>query len=375
MLNAGIHPLVPSRGSVGMSDLVPLAHLALPVIGMGQVEFDGRRMPSQQALSIAGLHPAELSGKDGLALCSANSASVGHGALVVGRAIDALACAQITAALSLEGFGCPLSLLAAPIHEARPYSGQLISAGQLRRLLEGSALWESPPSTPVFEPLSFRCVAQVHGACQDAVSYVRRTVETELNATGDNPVVLIEREAILPSANFHPAGLSVAFDMLGIALAQVVSMAAHRVLKLMSSLAGLPPQLTPKPGVNVGMGVLQKTVTALNSEVRFLAGPASLDFTPVADGIEDHATMATLSVSKAGEIIERARSVLAIELLCAAQAVDLRESHVLGTGTRAAYQAVRAQVRFLTEDRPLAEDVDQLQQLITSRDLLRAANL
>ena len=375
MLNAGIHPLVPTRGSVGMSDLVPLAHVAMPVIGMGDVEFGGRRMPSLKAFSMAGLRTVELGGKDGLALCSANSASVGHGALVVAQAIDTLASAQVAAALSLEAFACPLGLLAAPIHEARPYSGQLISAEKLRRLLEGSALWDTPPSvSPVFEPLSFRCVAQVHGACHDALSYVRRTVETELNATGDNPVVLIDRQAVLPTANFHPAGLSIAFDMLAIAFAQVVSMSTHRVLKLMSSLAGLPPQLTPKPGVNVGMGVLQKTAMALNSEVRFLADPASLDFTPVADGVEDHATMATLSVSKADDILDRARYVLAIELLCAAQAVDLRGKPALGVGTRATYDAVRAKVPIMIEDRPLAQDVDRLQLLIASRELLSAVD-
>ena len=375
MLNTHIHPIVPSRGSIGMSDLAPLAHLALPLIGLGEVEFEGRRVPSTEALSQCGLQVVELSGKDALALCSANSASVGYGALVVAGALDVLASAEIAAALSLEGFAASVDALAVQVHEARPYSGQLASAERLRTLLEGSGLWEARGVRRMYQPLSFRCVAQVHGACQDALSFVRRTVETELNATGDNPVVLIEQETTLPTGNVHPAGLSIAFDMLGIALAQVISMATNRVIKLMSTqLAGLPPQLTPDPGVNTGLGVLQKTITALNAEASFLANPASLDFTPVAESVEDHATMATLSVSKAAQIVDCARHALAVELLCAAQAVDLREQAVLGRGTQAAYDAVRACVPFMPEDRLLAADVKRVHTLLATRGLLQAVN-
>ena len=375
MLNTDIHPIVPSRGSIGMSDLAPLAHLALPLIGLGEVEFDGRRMPSNEALSRSRLEAVELSGKDALALCSANSASVGYGVLVVAGALDVLACAEIAAALSLEAFNARVEALTVEIHEARPYSGQLASAERLRGLLYGSGLWEAGVARRAHEPLSFRCVAQVHGAGQDALSFVRRMVETELNATGDNPVVLIEQEAILPSGNFHPAGLSIAFDMLAIALAQVISMTTNRVIKLMSpQLAGLPPQLTPAPGVNTGLGVLQKTITALNAEASFLASPASLDFTPVAESVEDHATMATLSVSKAAQIVDCARHAVAVELLCAAQAIDLRGQVVLGRGTQAAYEAVRACVPFMREDRLLAADVERVHTLVATRGLLQAVN-
>ena len=375
MLNGHIHPIVPSRGSIGMSDLAPLAHLALPLIGLGEVEIEGRRMPSAEALSRSGMEVVELSGKDALALCSANSASVGYGALVVAGALDVLACAEIGAAVSLEGFAARVDTLAVQIHEARPYSGQLASAERLRALLDGSGLWEMRGVLRTHQPLSFRCVAQVHGACQDALSFVRRMVETELNATGDNPVVLIEHESILPTGNVHPAGLSIAFDMLGIALAQVISMATNRVIKLMSpQLAGLPPQLTPAAGVNTGLGVLQKTITALNAEARLLASPASLDFTPVAESVEDHATMATLSVSKAAQIVDCARHALAVELLCAAQAVDLRERAVLGRGTQAAYDAVRTCVPFMPDDRLLAVEVERVHGLLATRGLLRAVN-
>lgn len=372
MLNEGMHPVVPSRGSIGMSDLAPLAHLGLPLIGLGEVEHDGERMPSAEGLARFGLKPVELGAKDALAVCSANSASVGYGALVVARSLDALACADIAAGLSIEAFMGPVEPLAVEAHEARPYSGQLACAERLRSLLEGSSLWRRPLPGRVFEPLSFRCVAQVHGACQDALAYIRRTVETELNATGDNPVVLLDRATVAPTGNFHPAGLSIALDLLAIALAQVTSMSTQRVIKLMSQLSGLPAQLAPQPGVNLGLGVLQKTITALNAEVCFLAGPASLNFTPVADSIEDHATMATLSVSKAAELVECMRTVLAIELLCAAQAIDLRREVTLGVGTGMAFSAVRACVPFMAEDRVVASDVQSLRALVATRRLLEA---
>jgi histidine ammonia-lyase len=375
MLNEGIHPVVPSRGSIGMSDLAPLAHLALPLIGIGDVEWRDELMPARDALARTGLAPVQLSGKDALALCSANSAAVGQGALVVANCIDLLACADVTAALSTEAFAGGLASLRVEVHEARPYSGQLATAERMRALLEGSQLWRRS-SRSLHEPLSFRCVPQVHGAASDALAFGRRTLETELNASGDNPLVVPAWGAVVPNGNFHPAGLSIAFDMLAIALAQVLSMAVQRVLRLMSpEFSDLPLQLTPSPGPNCGLGALQKTVTALNAEARLLASPASLDFVPVANSIEDHATMATSSVRKAGELLACLRSVLAIELLCSAQAIDLRGPGTLGRGTKAAYDAVRTRTGFLAEDDVLAPRVAAVEELIGGGgDLLDAVS-
>jgi histidine ammonia-lyase len=357
-----------------MSDLSPLAHLALPLVGLGEVEFDGTRMTASEALARAGLEPVQLSGKDALALCSANSAAVGHGTLVVAKCIDLLACADVAAALSLEALAARLDSLSAQVHEARPYSGQLATAERLRALLEGSHLWESTPGR-VHEPLSFRCVPQVHGAVSDAVAHGRRTLETELNASGDNPLVVPEWNAVLANGNFHPAGLSITFDTLAIALAQVMSMAVNRILRLMTpALSDLPSQLTPDPGPNCGLGALQKTVTALNAEARFLASPASLDFVPVANSIEDHATMATLSIRKADQLLDCLGHALAVELLCSAQAIDLRPSPRLGRGTGAAYDAVRTLVPFLPEDEVLAPFVASIAEAVTTGDVLDAVN-
>ncbi len=373
LLNAGIHPIVPSRGSVGMSDLTQLAHLALPLIGLGEVEYLGERLPAGEALARVGLQPAHLGAKDALALCSANSASVGHGALVLAASLNLLVCADITAALSLEAFGGNVSLLGESTHSVRPHSGQLAAAERMRLLLAGSSLWGETPARSIQDPLSLRCVTQVHGACQEALSFVRGTVETELNATGDNPLVLPEEGRIISTGNFHSAGVALGFDLVAMALAQVSSLTASRVLRLMDPHAsGLPPQLTPHPGLNSGLGMLQKTLVALNAETRFLAAPASLDFMAVAGDVEDHATMATRTVSKAEQIVTNTRRALAIELISASQALDLRHGGRLGVGTQLAFDAVREVVPFMAQDVYLAPAINAADQLLASGQL-RAA--
>jgi histidine ammonia-lyase len=356
-----------------MGDLTPLAHLALPLIGLGEVDYQGQRLSALDALTRAELRPVQLAAKDGLALCGSNSASVGHGALVLAAGRDLLACADIAAALSLEAFQGSVSLFSEGIHAVRPYTGQLASAERMRLLLAGSGLWSEVPGRSLQDPLSLRCIAQVHGACRDVLSFVRSTVETELNATGENPIVLPDENRIVSNGNFHPAGLAMGFDTLAIALAQLSSLAASRVLRLMDPVqTHLPPQLTPQPGVNSGFGLLQKTVTALNAETRFLAGPASLDFMTVANDIEDHATMTTRCVSKADQIVDNSRYVLAIELLSAAQALDLRDRPILGAGTQAAYEAVRSVVPFMAVDQYMAPAIEAVYQLVASGRLLAA---
>src|SRR5919199_85491 len=293
MLNRGVHPIIPSRGSIGMSDLAPLAHMALPLIGRGEVEYRGRRLPSKVAFQQAGLETVTLEAKDGLALCSANSASIGHGALVL----------------------------------------------------------------------------------RDAMTFVRAMVEIDLNSTGDNPVVLPEHEVVVSNGNFHPAGLAMGFDTLGLVLGQLTSLSTSRTIKLMGpELSGLPPQLTARPGINCGLGVMQKPVTALNAENRFLASPASLDFIPVANSIEDHATNATMTVNKASVMLENVRYVLAMELMSAAQAIDLCDNAPLGPVGRATHEAIRTVVPFIADDDILSTGIAAVHRLIASGDLLSAVS-
>jgi histidine ammonia-lyase len=375
MLNAGVHPIVPSRGSIGMSDLAPLAHLALPLIGLGEVEYRDERLPGLEGLARAGLAPVRLGLKDGLALCSANSASVGQGALVLDRTLELLACADLAAALSLEAFQGSASYLDERTHAARPYTGELTTAHRMRRLLAGSSLWNQDRVRRVQDPLSLRCIPQVHGACQDALAFVRGTMEIELNGTGDNPVVLIDENAVVSNGNFHSAGLAIAFDTLSIVLGQWSGLATSRVLRLLDPhLTGLPPALVRRPGVNTGFNVLQKTLTALNAENRFLAGPASLDFQPVAGEIEDHATNAALCVRKAAEIVENCQRVLAIEVLVAAQAVSLRDDLTLGHGTRVAFELVREVAPYVDQDRVMAPLLTGVVELVSSGRLLRVVS-
>ncbi|MDQ6822369.1 MAG: aromatic amino acid lyase [Actinomycetota bacterium] len=375
MLDAGLHPLVPRRGSIGMSDLVPLAHMSLPLIGEGEAELDGQLLSGADAMAAAGIDLPTLGAKDGLALVSANSASVGHGALAIIRCVDLLALADVAAALSLEGLGGHATVLDHQIDDARPFSGQLTSAHQMRLLLEGSSLWTAPPTLGVQDPISFRSAVQVHGAVLDVLASVRGTLETELNSTGDNPMVLIDREAIISDGNFHPAGLSIAFDTLKIALAQLTSMAANRVVRLMDPhFTHLAAYLSPRPGLNVGLGVLQKTATALNAEVRLAADPTSLDYIPVAGAIEDHATMAVEGVAQAAQAIDSAFGVFAVELLVAAQAIDLREGITLGAGTGAAYRTVRACCPFTEDDRLLAREIANVRALLEDGSLLDAVS-
>jgi len=371
MLNAGVHPAVPSRGSIGMSDLAPLAHLALPLIGLGDADYQGQRLPARVALDLAGLRPVDLGPKDALALCSANSASVGHGALVIDRALDLLACADLAAALSLEAFQGHTSPLDERTHTVRPYNGELASAARIRQLMAGSSFWTRAKPPSVQDPLSLRCIPQVHGACLDALGFVRQTVEIELNGTGDNPVVLIDEEAIVSNGNFHSAGLAIAFDTLAIVLGQLSGLATSRVLRLLDpQLTGLPPALVPHPGVSTGFNVLQKTLTALNAENRYFGAPASLDFQPVAGEIEDHATNAALCVRKAASIEDNCQIILAIEMLVAAQAISLRPDIQLGSGTRAAFDVLRAHVPFVEGDTIMAPLLDAVVQLIRSGALL-----
>src|SRR5205823_4295620 len=238
-------------------------------------------------------------------------------------------------------------------------TGQLICAERMGALLAGSGvLCGTCLPRSVQDPLSYRCVTQVHGACHDALAFVRTMIEIELNSTGDNPVVLPEHGIVVSNGNFHPAGLAMGFDTLGLVLGQLTSLSTSRTLKLMDpELSGLPPQLTARPGINCGFGVIQKPLTALNAENRFLASPASLDFIPVADSIEDHATNATMTVNKAAVMLDNVCYVLAIELMSAAQAIDLCDTAPLGPVGRATHEAIRAVMPFVADDDILSRGI------------------
>ena len=376
MLNAGVHPVVPALGSIGVADLAPLSHMALPLIGLGEAEYRGAVMPGADALARAGLAPATLAAKDGLALIGTNAATVGHAALVLSDAAAALDALTVAAALSCEGFRANLSPLDPRAQAARPAPGQQAIAARLSALLAGSALWQPGAARRVQDPLSFRCITQVHGATHAAAADVRMQLELELNSAAESPLVVAAPDELLSNGNFHVPGLAIAFDAYGIALAHGAALCVERVLKLYSpSMSGLPLQLTRHGPGHSGFATTQKTLTSLWNRIRHAANPASLDFLPVSESIEDHAPMTPNVVAKTATIADDLRWLAAIELLAAAQAVDLRgvDRETLGAGARAAFDAVRARVPMLDTDRPLGPDIEAIAALLAAGPIAGAA--
>ena len=362
LLNAGVHPQVPAIGSIGVADLPPLSHLALPLFGEGEAEFEGSILSGSEALARAGLEPVVLAVKDGLALVSSNAATIGYAALVLQDAVLTLDALNVAAALSCEGFRANLSPLDPRVHAARPAPLQAVIAQRMTQLLSGSALWNAGAARRVQDPLSFRCITQVHGAALAALRTARDHVEIELNSAADSPLVLASDEEMVSNGNFHIPGLALALDSLGIALAQVAGMAVERCLRLSSSaVSGLPLQLTRHGPGHSGFATLQKTLTSLYNTIRHRANPASLDFLPVSESIEDHAPMAFNVAAKTADIVVALRYIAACELLMAAQAIDLHAgAHALGAGVLDAHAALRSQIPMLDSDRPLGRDVDAI---------------
>ncbi len=369
LLNHQVHPVVPRFGSIGVADLPQLSHLALPLFGEGEAEFGGEVLSGRVALEHAGLKPVKLGVKDGLALISSNAATTARAALVLHDATAALNAWLAAIALGHEGFRANLS----PIHPnavaARPATGQVEVANRLRALLKGSALLTPGSSRRVQDPVSMRVVAQVHGAAQGMVDAARVQVEVELNSAADSPLVLADEGVMLSNGNFHVPALALALDACAIALAQAASMSVARCQRFMSpALTGLPLQLTRHGPAHSGFATVQKTLTALWAEIRLRANPGSLDYLPVSEALEDHACMALGVAEKLGELLERVRYLIAIELLVSAQAVDLRETdeRIMGEGARTTYKLLRNMVPVLDEDRPLGPDIDRVQRAVAS---------
>jgi histidine ammonia-lyase len=360
LLNAGVHPVVPETGSVGASDLCLLAHVGLVLLGDGSAEVDGEVVPGGAALARAGLGPLELAPKDGLALISSNAVSAAAAALALTDGRRALAAAQVAAALSLEGFRASLTPLDDRVVAARPAPGQAECAAELRGLLAGGSLAEADTPRRLQDPLSFRCVSQVHGSLLAALGQLEAALEPELNGAGDNPLVLVESGEILSTGNFHVPALALAADSVALALAQVADLSAARCMRLRDpNLTDLPVNLAPPGSTGAGLAPLLKTAAALMSEIVHAAAPVTLASRST-DGVEDAATGATLAARRLDGILERVRLLVAIELVFGAQAVDLAAPERLGRGTAVAHAVVRQLVEPLDEDRPLGEDVERI---------------
>lgn len=357
-INAGVHPVMPSLGSIGAGDLLLMTAIARTLIAEGEADYQGRRMPSAKALMMARLAPVSLAPKDGLSLINASAVSTGAGALALADALSAFEQQQQAGALTMEALGANRTILDPRLHLARPAACQQLAAKELRDLL---ARDEQPPPTTLQDPLSVRCMPSIHGALIQAIDNARLAVEIELNAAADNPLVLGEDNLVLSTGNFHTASMALAFETLGLAIAQASAATAARFVQLTGSgRNGLPKYLSPIGGASAGFVPLQKTVTAILAAIRHKANPVMLDFLPVSEGVEDHATQTLLAVTKCAGMISLWRRLIAFELMAAAQAVDLREGLTLAPATGVIHAAVRAHVASLREDRPLGPDAEPL---------------
>ncbi|WP_033166317.1 histidine ammonia-lyase [Clostridium sp. KNHs205] len=374
MLNAGVTPLIPEKGSLGASgDLVPLAHMVLPMIGMGKAEYKGQIYHGAQAMELANIPIIELTEKEGLALINGTQVMTAIGALTVFDAMNLLKISDVAAALSYEAQNGIINALDPRLHEVRPHKGQIDTAALLCTLLKNSKNVTEQGEIRVQDAYSLRCIPQVHGASKDALHYVKEKIEIEMNSVTDNPIIFTDTEEGISGGNFHGQPMAISFDFLGIAIAELANISERRIERMVnSSLSGLPSFLIEKGGVNSGFMIVQYTAAALVSENKVLAHPASVDSIPSSANQEDHVSMGTIAARKAMSIMENVRRVLAIELMCACQAIDLRGDRGLGIGTGAAYALIREKVEKLDEDRPLYEDINNCENLIIDGSLVSA---
>jgi len=375
-LNRGLLPYVPSRGSVGASgDLAPLAHLALPLVGEGEVRQDGERVPAADALAAAGLAPVRLEAKEGLSLINGTQFMAAYGALGIVRARRLARTADIACAMSVEALqGSRTSFLPA-VHSLRPLRGQQDSAANVLRLLAGSAINESHRwCDQVQDAYSLRCAAQVHGASRDLLDYVESTVAVELNAATDNPLVLVDEGILVSNGNFHGQPLAFALDALAMAVAELANISERRIERLVnpSLSGGLPAFLTADGGLNSGFMIPQYVAASLVTENKVLAHPASVDSIPTSAGQEDHVSMGNTAALKAWQVLGNAERALAIELLAAAQGVEFLAPLEPGAGARAARAFVRHLSPRLEDDRSLAGDIETVAVAIRDGSLIDA---
>ena len=310
--------------------------------------------------------------KEGLALINGTQVMTSVGALTVYDALGLLKTADVAAALSFEAQNAITDVLDSRVHECRPHRGQMDTAQTLLQLLKGSKNTTRQGEIRVQDAYSLRCVPQIHGASRDAVQYVREKVEIEMNSVTDNPIVFSDSREGISAGNFHGQPMALSFDFLGIALSELANVSERRLERLVNpALSGLPAFLAKNGGVNSGFMIVQYSAAALVSENKVLAHPASVDSIPSSANQEDHVSMGTIAARKARDIMRNVRRVLAMEIMCACQAIDLRGDKGLGVGTEAAYSTVRAQVDQLGDDRPLYGEINQIEQLLMDESLLQ----
>ena len=378
MLNRGVIPCIPSQGSVGASgDLAPLAHLALALIGEGEVRFEGKRVPAADALAHAGLAPVELAAKEGLSLINGTQYMTALGALALRDAARLATAADIAGSLSLEALKGSKRPFDERLMAVRPHPGQAACATNLRALLTESEIMESHASCgKVQDPYSLRCMPQVHGATRDALAWASSVLTREANSVTDNPTVFLDGDSadLISGGNFHGQPVALALDLTAIAAAELANISERRVEQLVNPAlsSGLTPFLAKDSGLHSGFMIAQVASASLVSENKILCHPASVDSIPSSAGREDHVSMGSISAKKLAQVIENVTSSIAIEVLTAAQGVDQRRPLKPARGVAAAHAAVRRVVPELSDDRPLAPDIAKVAALLRSGELIGA---
>ena len=379
MLNKGVHPVVPQKGSLGASgDLAPLAHMSLPLLGKGRAVYQGVEMDGGEAMEKAGIKTLDtLVCKEGLGLTNGTCAMTSVGTLSLYDTICAAQLADLIGSMTMEGLTGLLNAFDERVHAVRGHKGQMMVAKNFRLLTEGSEILKNCQSDRVQDAYSLRCIPQVHGAIRDAIEYVKEKVSIELNAVTDNPLVFLDDENVISGGNFHGEPMALAFDFLGIACSEIADISERRTERMVNAALsnGLTPFLTTEGGVNSGYMIVQYSAASMVSENKVLAHPASVDSIPSSANQEDMVSMGTTAARKSGWIVQNTLSVLADELLTACQAIDIRRrlnTHGQGISPvhQKVYDRVRKDVAFYETDRELWQDIKACEKLVRSGELL-----
>lgn len=370
-LNEGLYPVVPSQGSLGASgDLAPLSHMALPIIGLGEVHFNGKQIPTMEAYQQLGWEPLTLKAKEGLALINGTQFMGSYLTNVILEAHNLLLAADIIGALTMEALHGIPDAMDPLLHRVRGQNGQIQTAANLLRLLQNSREVSKAGELRVQDAYTLRCIPQVHGASKDAFHYVASIMERELNAVTDNPLIFPSEEKVLSGGNFHGQPLALAADFLSIAMAEIANISERRTERLVNpQLSGLPAFLTTKGGLHSGYMIYQYVAASLVSENKVLAHPSSVDSIPSSANQEDHVSMGAYGTKKCHQILQNVRKVLAIEYICAAQAIEFGSKR-LGKGTQVAYDLLRAYIPELSGDRIGSEDIQKATEILASKKLV-----
>lgn len=371
-LNLGIHPVIPSQGSVGASgDLCPLSHLAITLMGEGEVIYNGKRMPAIDAIKQNNLKPIELKPKEGLSLNNGTTVMAAMAALAVYDGENLKKMIDIVGALSCEALRAVPYAFDSRTHKLRPHKGQIQVAENISRLIAGSEIVAKYQKERVQDAYSLRCMPQVHGASRDALEYVREKIEIELNSVTDNPILFPDDGDVISGGNFHGQPLALAMDFWGIAISEMGSISERRSARLVDhKLSGLPPFLAVDSGINSGFMIPQYTAASLASENKVLAHPSCVDSIPTSANQEDHVSMGGYSARKALQILSNVQSIVGIELLLAAQGADFHKPLNLGMGTQAALKHIRKNVPFLEKDTFLYPIMQEAISLASGEELI-----